>query len=194
MAKAGKEDKRPRRRAAGHDEAWLWREVVRDVRPLPGRGRAGPEGQAYGDAADEAGEGPPDEPAPPPRPVSAGASPRFPDLRHGTAPGVDKRTAQRLRRGQLPIEGRIDLHGLTQAEAHRALAAFLAGSREAGRRCVLVITGKGLGADGSVGVLRSAVPRWLNEAANRAHVLAYAYATPRDGGEGALNVLLRRTR
>ena len=94
----------------------------------------------------------------------------------------------------MPIEGRIDLHGLTQAEAYRALAAFFAGCREAGRRCVLVITGKGLGADGSVGVLRSAVPRWLNEAANRVHVLAYAYATPRDGGEGALYVLLRRTR
>ena len=118
----------------------------------------------------------------------------LPELRHDAQPGLDKRTAARLRRGQLPVEGRIDLHGLTQDEAHRALSAFLDASLAAGRRCVLVITGKGLGPDGSVGVLRAAVPRWLNEAGIRRHVLAFQQAQPRDGGGGALYVLLKRSR
>jgi DNA-nicking Smr family endonuclease len=59
---------------------------------------------------------------------------------------------------------------------------------------VLVITGKGLRADGGGGVLRNAVPRWMNEPPNRERILAFAHATPPDGGEGALYVLLRRTR
>ncbi|MFQ5763309.1 MAG: Smr/MutS family protein [Rhodospirillales bacterium] len=86
----------------------------------------------------------------------------------------------------------IDLHGLTQAEAHRALTAFLHGSRDAGRRAVLVITGKGSGTGG--GVLQGAVPQWLNEAAIRPMIRAFAHAPPRRGGEGALTVLLKRRR
>ncbi|MDP7651607.1 MAG: Smr/MutS family protein [Rhodospirillales bacterium] len=118
----------------------------------------------------------------------------LPELRHDAQPGLDKRTAARLRRGQIPLEGRIDLHGLTQDEAHRALSAFLSASCDAGRRCVLVITGKGFGPDGSIGVLRAAVPRWLNEASHRRQVLAFRHAQPRDGGEGALYILLKRNR
>ena len=78
---------------------------------------------------------------------------------------------------------------MTQAEAHRALFGFVAGSRTAGRRCVLVITGHGrIGG----GVLKSAVPRWLHEPEMRRHVLAIAPARPEHGGAGALYVLLRR--
>ena len=100
----------------------------------------------------------------------------------------------RLRRGLLPVEGRIDLHGMTQDQAHGALDRYLAASGAAGRRCVLVITGKGYRPDGSTGVLRAAVPRWLNQMPNRERVLAFCHATPADGGEGALYVLLRRQR
>ncbi len=88
----------------------------------------------------------------------------------------------------------MDLHGMTQEQAHRALNAFIEGSFRAAKRCVLVITGKGLKPDGSVGVLRSAVPRWLNQPPNRERVLAFSYAIPRDGGEGALYVMLKRKR
>ncbi|HEX7970035.1 MAG TPA: Smr/MutS family protein, partial [Stellaceae bacterium] len=102
------------------------------------------------------------------------------------------RNAERLRRGELGIEARLDLHGMTQEEAHRALDDFLACAQHAGRRCVLVITGKG-GA-GRGGILRSAVPRWLNEAPNRARLLAFAAAQPKHGGAGALYLLLRRRR
>ncbi|MGH6989108.1 MAG: Smr/MutS family protein [Stellaceae bacterium] len=92
----------------------------------------------------------------------------------------------------MPIEARLDLHGLTQAEAHRALAGFVAQSHGAGKRVVLIVTGKG-SRDGT-GVLKAAVPRWLDEPGLRDRVLAAAPAQPRDGGGGALYLLLRRAR
>jgi DNA-nicking Smr family endonuclease len=109
---------------------------------------------------------------------------------------MDRANAERLRRGKHPIEGRLDLHGMTQIEAYRALARFIAEARTAGKRCVLVITGRGAskGPDGGAGVLRAAVPRWLDEPEFRTNVLAVAVAQPRDGGGGALYVMLRRTR
>jgi DNA-nicking Smr family endonuclease len=116
------------------------------------------------------------------------------------APGLDKASSERLKRGQYPIEARIDLHGMTQDDAHRSLGDFIARSARAGLRCVLVITGKGLrrlddehpGSGREIGILRNAAPRWLNEAPNRARILAFAAAQPRHGGGGALYVLLRR--
>jgi len=101
--------------------------------------------------------------------------------------GIDRRGAQRLKRGQMPIEGRLDLHGMTQDEAHRALGAFIARSQSAGKRAILVITGKS-------GVLHGAAARWLEEGDNRGRVLAASRAQPQHGGAGALYVLLRRRR
>ena len=119
---------------------------------------------------------------------------KLPDLAPGVAPGVDRRSAERLRRGERQIEARLDLHGMTQDEAHRALNAFLDRAEHAGWRCVLVITGKGRPGTSAAGVLRAAVPRWLNEAPNRARLLAIAAAQPKDGGAGAMYLLLRRKR
>ncbi len=107
--------------------------------------------------------------------------------------GIDRANAERLKRGLHRIEARLDLHGMTQGEAHRALAAFIDASHDAGRRCVLVITGRGLGSSGS-GVLKSSVPRWLEEPELRRHVLAIATAQPHHGGAGATYLLLRRHR
>lgn len=127
--------------------------------------------------------------AAPPRSVAKALPPLAPDA----APGLDRRSAERLRRGALAIEARLDLHGMTQEEAHRALDAFLARAAQAGKRSVLVITGKG-GRGSGAGVLRAAVPRWLNEAPNRARILAFAPAQPQHGGTGALYLLLKRRR
>jgi DNA-nicking Smr family endonuclease len=156
-----------RRRAPSETERALWRTALKDVTPLSGR----PAIQAPpAPAAAPAPE------APPPRAASA-----------KTGRGLDRRTAERLRRGELPIEARLDLHGLTQEEAHAALGRFLGRAHGAGRRCLLVITGKGA-------VLREAVPRWLAEGEAQARVLASSPAQPRHGGGGALYVLLRRVR
>jgi DNA-nicking Smr family endonuclease len=89
----------------------------------------------------------------------------------------------------MPIDARIDLHGMTQEEAHRALLRFLARAYEDGRRAVLVITGKG-----GEGLLRAGVPRWLAEASVRGMILAIEEAQPRHGGAGAKYVLLRKKR
>jgi DNA-nicking Smr family endonuclease len=105
--------------------------------------------------------------------------------------GIDRANAERLKRGKHRIDARLDLHGMTQDEAHRALAFFIRASRADGKRCVLVITGRG---SAGGGVLKEAVPRWLHEPEFRSHLLAIAAAQPRDGGNGALYVMLRRTR
>ena len=83
------------------------------------------------------------------------------------------------------------MHGMTQDEAHRALVDFIATSRNAGRRCVILITGRGRAKlDG--GVLREQTPRWLNQQPTRGSILGFAEAQPKDGGSGALYVLLRK--
>jgi DNA-nicking Smr family endonuclease len=126
------------------------------------------------------------------KPAPAKARPVAP-LAHGRAAGLDRATAERLSKGRLSVEATLDLHGMTQAEAHPALARFVERSAAAQRRCVLIVTGRGLfKAEG--GVLRQAVPRWLNEAPLRAHVLSFDYAQSRHGGAGALYVLLKRRR
>ena len=117
----------------------------------------------------------------------------MPPLTPGSVANIDRRTADRFRRGELVIDGRIDLHGMTQAQAHGALGAFVHRAWAEGRRCVLVITGKGTYTGGH-GVLRQAVPRWLADAPLRPMVLAVQSAQLRDGGEGALYVLIKRRR
>lgn len=179
------------RREPSSEERALWRAATRDVMPL-GRIRRAPPDQAMPTAGGTA-------PAQAARPAGTAAPRRTTaqaDLVLAAAPGVDRRTADRLRRGELPIAGRLDLHGMTQEQAHGALDRFLARAQDLGQRCVLVITGKGYrsGASTCAGVLRAAVPRWLNEAPNRSRLLAIAAAMPRDGGSGALYVLLRRRR
>ena len=143
---------------------------------------------------------PPRPAAPKPKDATAparrksGAEPRRPEpaLAPGDVIGVDRRLAERLKRGRLPIQSSLDLHGLTQAEAHAAVEGFIARAADRGLRTVLIVTGKGR-RDGG-GILKTALPRWLNEASLRGHVLALAEARPEHGGAGALYVLLRRRR
>ncbi len=124
----------------------------------------------------------------------ASTLPAHPSFEHGKAPGLDRKTQTRMRRGQVQIEGRLDLHGMTQTQAHRVLLNFLEDAYYGGRRSVLVITGKGLTRDGEIGVLRRAVPRWLNEPPMSAWIKGFDYAARQHGGEGAIYVLIRRKR
>ena len=164
--------------APARGDRLLWRQAVRSVTPL--RGRVAAVSPASGSTPPAAAEE-----------KRARQQVRSPALDHFS--GIDRANAERLKRGVHPIEARLDLHGKTQAEAHQALVTFIHTSHEAGRRCVLVITGRGLGPSGP-GVLKSAVPRWLEEVGMRRKILAIAPAQPQDGGAGALYLLLRRRR
>jgi DNA-nicking Smr family endonuclease len=104
---------------------------------------------------------------------------------------LERRLKQRLTRGTQAIDARLDLHGLTQAEAHAALQNFLRSSQAKGAKVVLVITGKG-GRDH--GVLRRVVPLWLRLAEFRATVVGFEVAGAVHGGEGALYVRVRKLR
>ena len=110
------------------------------------------------------------------------------DLRHGEKAGVDGKTQRRLFRGEVLIDLRLDLHGMTAEQAHRQLFQFIISAAHEGCRCVLVITGKGSG------ILNGHVPNWLKQPPLSHHVLALAKARPKDGGGGAFYVLLRRKR
>jgi DNA-nicking Smr family endonuclease len=120
----------------------------------------------------------------------------------GRAPGLDRRSALRLKRGKTEIDGRIDLHGMTQEQARSALTGFVICGHRQDRRCLLVITGKGRRParddtdfwSAEPGILRQRVPRWLEEQPLVGCVLAYSPAQPEHGGSGALYVLLKRRR
>jgi len=178
-------------RGLSTDEIGLWRRAMRDVAPLRGRARPQPEPKRGPPARTEGGaseaQAVPPAPAPRPKQVPHPAPQPQPPLDRFA--GLDRATAERLKRGRYPVEARLDLHGMTQAEAHRALSGFVAASRSLGRRSVLVITGHGRI---SGGILKAAVPRWLAEPELRRHLLAITPAQPRDGGAGALYLLLRR--
>jgi DNA-nicking Smr family endonuclease len=99
---------------------------------------------------------------------------------------------RRLRRGLLPIDARIDLHGLGSREARAQLELFLRTMRARGEKCVLVIHGKGEHSPRGAGVLRGEIAAWLSQGASSEHVSAFATAKDSDGGEGAVYVLVRR--
>jgi DNA-nicking Smr family endonuclease len=113
---------------------------------------------------------------------------------------MDAKAFGKMAKGKLMPEGRIDLHGMTLAEAHPALRDFILLSHAAGRRLVLVITGKGKVRDDYApmpvrqGVLRHQVPQWLNMVPLRGLVLQVAPAHQKHGGAGAYYVYLRRQR
>jgi DNA-nicking Smr family endonuclease len=173
-----------RKRETSEDEKVLFRETFRDVRPHVAPAAKKPA------AKKEPKEATQKEPKSVPRLHTA---------------GLDGRTAERLRRGQLEPQSRLDLHGMTEAAAHRALQRFLRVAHTQGARLVLVVTGKGLKPPGddepfdlelhmrSRGVLRTMVPRWLKEAALAPLVADVRTAHRRHGGGGALYIYLRKS-
>jgi DNA-nicking Smr family endonuclease len=110
----------------------------------------------------------------------------------GRRAGVPPDVLRKLRRGLLPIDARLDLHGLRAEEAQDALERFLREKRARGERCVLVVHGKGEHSPGGIGILRGEMSAWLSQGRASAHVWAFATAGREDGGEGAVYVLLVR--
>lgn len=195
MTRPGKPAQRGRSLDAGED--WLWREAMRDVRPYRPLPVAAPR-----PARAEPAPKPAKKPAAP-----AHAAPAYPaqSQRQSLGTGVDGATARRLAQGRIAPDATLDLHGMTQDHAHAALERFLAVSVAHGRRCVLVITGKGDPAatrdDGDApwarrrpGVLKSLVPLWLEHSAHRDSLASVKAAHVKHGGGGALYVYLRSRR
>lgn len=173
-----------RGRRLSEGERILWREITRSITPM----RAG--GAEDFDIEDEIVAPPPKtvrlpaaKPQPKPQTVKSAPPPLAP---------LGRRAKQRVARGHDTIDGRLDLHGLTQAEAHDALLRFLHVGQSRGAKLVVIITGKGRGGEG--GVLRRQVPLWLSLPDFRAMVVGFEEAHQRHGGEGALYLRLRRTK
>lgn len=174
----------------------LWESVARDVKPL----RARP-------LASRA----PSSPQPAKRLTSSQAIPAPQRSISSAEPplltGLDRRTAQRLLRGQVQYDSKLDLHGIGAGDARLRLAHFLKSARASGDRLVLVVTGKGASpftrhtlhgdshyhAPERQGRLRRLVAEWLHEADFREHVLGFQPAHPKHGGGGAYYVRLRRS-
>ena len=115
---------------------------------------------------------------------------------------LDRRTEQKLTRGKMSIEGRLDLHGMTQDQAHPALIQFILSAHKHKKRFVLVVTGKGrrntedneYGSGVGIGILKQRVPEWLHMEPLSDIVLKVVDAQPKDGGTGALYIYIRRDR
>jgi DNA-nicking Smr family endonuclease len=181
-----------RKRALSEEERALWESVAKQIKPLRKKPRA-PKAQAT--LAEERpvtakSAGPP-KPTPAARPAKAARPDKPPPL----AP-LGRRERSQLSRGRKEIDARLDLHGMTQTRAHRALFAFLQRANSDGLTFVLVITGKGrsVGPESERGVLRRQVPEWLSLPEFRALVVGFEEAHIGHGGEGALYVRVRRSR
>ena len=143
----------------------VWTEYTRAVRPLGGRAR----------------------------PSSSAAKPAAARVAERVAPAhldiatPDRRSLENLKRGKMRPEARLDLHGHTRDEAFEELSRFVVAAQTRGVRVALIITGRS-------GILREEVPRWLMVTALRPRILGMAEAKPRDGGAGALYVMIRKPR
>ncbi len=208
-----------RRKLLTEEDEALWNIVAKSIGPAKGKSRVR-EGAADADTSIEARTDPPrgghgeprrptmnDKSAPPTPATSRPAAPA-PPARKSPPPEpksvpLERKKARRIARGADEIEARLDLHGMTQDDAHSALIGFVRRCQAAGFRTVLVITGKGGPVrrhhdDGDDyherprGVLRQNVPRWLAGHEIGALVVSYTTAHIRHGGEGALYVQLRR--
>ena len=178
-----------RRRVLSQEERVLWTTVTKSIAPM----RALPAAEMDAAAAAEAPT--------PAQPVKHAAKHRLTvtsSAKKNPPPPLvplGRRMKQRVARGKDEIDGRLDLHGLTQAQAHAALLRFLRTASSRGARLVLVITGKGARAtEGERGVLKRQVPHWLGLPEFRALVIGFENAHIAHGGEGALYVRVRRAR
>jgi DNA-nicking Smr family endonuclease len=190
-----------RRRRLSDDEHALWQVVIRSIAPLKRR-RAQLESTETRNTATKPAAAAPaptkKTPATPPsRPVPAVKASPPAKLPPVLAP-LDRRLKHRIARGTVDIDARIDLHGMTQSEAHVVLLHFLRRAQADGARTVLVITGKGGASDdpGSSGrgVLKRQVPHWLALHEFRVYVIGMEEAHVGHGGAGALYVRMRRPR
>ena len=175
MSRAGKK--------LSDEDRVLWNLVAKSATPL--KGRKPVEAETPKPVAEEK------VPSPAAAAAATAQAPAPPKRQHVTHV-LDRPTLDKLSKGKLPIEGRVDLHGMTQSEAHALLLSFLQRAHASGVRYVLVITGKGFSSGGD-GVLKRQVPAWLSTPPFRALVSSHDLAARNHGGEGALYIRLRKS-
>ncbi|CAG1012777.1 MAG: DNA mismatch repair protein MutS [Rhizobiaceae bacterium] len=171
-------------KALSEEDRVLWSLVTKTAKPLrkplspsfaSGPSKPAPVAQA------------PAAPPSPPMALPSSLQPR----KEQVAQKFDVQTRDKISKGRLPLEGRVDLHGMTQEEAYSLLLSFLRRAHEGGVRYVLVITGKGSSSRGD-GVLRKSLPSWLKTQQFRHLVSGIDEASRYHGGGGAFYVRLRR--
>jgi len=201
VAKPGRSGAQPApeipREPAPREAPDLFEQAMRDVRRLDARDRERVEHTA---------------PATPAREITSADAEAFAelcDIVSGAAPfditasdehieggvvGLDPRLLRRLRAGEFAYQGFLDLHRMTTDEARPAVEAFLSSAYQAGKRCVLIVHGRGRNSKDQIPVLKQRLTQWLSRGLWSHWVLAFTSARPVDGGVGALYVLLRRQR
>ena len=194
-----------RRRQLSDEEHALWAGFARSIKPLRSAKAAAKE--AAKEAAKAIADAGQDESRDANRaahqkvrlsPQSPARSQPPPAVKSPPLAPFDRRFKQRVARGRDAIDARIDLHGMTQRQAHAALLRFLRGAQAENAKVVLVVTGKGGGRlepdGGERGVLRRQVPLWLELPEFRHVIVGFGEAHASHGGQGALYVRLRRAR
>ena len=180
-----------RKRALTEEERALWESVARQAKPLRNKRRIADSGASSKPEAQPAAKAVA-------HPKLATPVPALPSPKKPVVPPLaplGRRERSQLSKGKKEIEARLDLHGMTQARAHRALSGFLHRAHDDGLTFVLVITGKGkIGAEFERGVLRRQVPQWLSQPEFRNMVVGFEEAHIGHGGAGALYVRIRRSR
>jgi DNA-nicking Smr family endonuclease len=179
-----------RKRILSEEEHALWESVAKQAKPLRNKHRVTTSPSASLNTETPALKAavhpksiPMADPPPPKKPMAPPLAP------------IGRRERSQLSKGKKEIEARLDLHGMTQARAHRALSGFLHRVHGDGLTFVLVITGKGkVGAESERGVLRRQVPQWLSQPEFRTLVVGFEEAHIGHGGAGALYVRIRRAR
>jgi DNA-nicking Smr family endonuclease len=183
-----------RKRALTEEERALWESVAKQAKPLRKRLRAA---KAEVDLA-AAEEAVATKPTASPKTAPSTNNLRTPKPQVAVAPPLaplGRRERSQLSRGRKEIDARLDLHGMTQSRAHRALAGFLQRAHSEGMSFVLIITGKGkIGVESERGVLRRQVPQWLSLPEFRSLVVGFEEAHIGHGGEGALYVRITRSK
>jgi DNA-nicking Smr family endonuclease len=180
-----------RRRALSEEERALWESVARQTKPLRKKPRAAKAAAEPSEAETPVAA----KSITPPKSLPSAGVPRVAKPEAPPLAPLGRRERSQLSRGRKEIDARLDLHGMTQIRAHRALSGFLQRAHSDGLTFVLVITGKGkIGAESERGVLRRQVPQWLSLPEFRSLVVGFEEAHVGHGGEGALYVRIRRSR
>jgi DNA-nicking Smr family endonuclease len=179
-----------RKRILSEEEHALWESVARQIKPLRKKHRVAAPTAVRAEAETPIAAKVPRTQSAIPMAAPSPKKPITPPL----VP-IGRRERSQLSRGRKEIEARLDLHGMTQARAHRALSGFLNRAHGDGLTFVLIITGKGrVGAESERGVLRRQVPQWLSQPEFRTMVVGFEEAHIGHGGAGALYVRIRRSR